>query len=243
VLKRDGLRLHYEIEGEGSPILFVHSATSSGSHEWGTLVEKLSDGYRCIVPDLRSHGRSDHVAGNLGLDAVLEDLRALLAHETTAPPHVVGFSFGAEVALELEIRHPGSTKSLTLVSPGTGHPRGVPRSERMAIGWPRSLRDLHLPKHGPDQWRTILDALSADAVTRDQIPDEVLSAIRSPILLVVGSKDQPIRIEQARHLARLNGLAQLVVVDGSGHAAHKARPELVLKEVVSFLAASEVANH
>ena len=235
-LELHGVRLHYDIEGDGPPILFVHSATSSGNHEWRALVNALSDRYRCVLPDLRGHGRSDHVAGTLGLDQVLDDLRALLDHEGIARPHVVGFSFGAEVALEMEVRDPGTVASLILVSPSTGHPAGVPRSERTVVGWPRSLRDLHAAKHGPEQWRTILETLSDDASTRNQIPDDLLSAIGCPMLLVVGSEDQHIRVAQARHLAELNDRARLVVVAGAGHAAHAAQPELFTGVVTNFLA-------
>jgi pimeloyl-ACP methyl ester carboxylesterase len=241
-LERNGARLHYDVEGEGPSILFVHSATSAGNHEWRALVDELSDRYRCIVPDLRGHGRSDHVAGTLGLDQVLDDLRALLVHERIVRPHVVGFSFGAEVALELEVRDPGTVSSLILVSPSTGHPAGVPRSEKTATGWPRSLRDLHEAKHGPEQWRTILEALSADAATRSQIPDAVLAAVGCRMLLVVGAKDQRIRVVQARQLAELNSGARLVVVAGAGHAVHVAQPELFAEEVTAFLADSMAAG-
>ncbi|HEX3841563.1 MAG TPA: alpha/beta hydrolase [Acidimicrobiales bacterium] len=235
-LERPGVRLHYDVVGDGPAILFVHSATSAGNHEWRTLVDDLSGRYRCIVPDLRGHGQSDHGAGTLGLDQILDDLRALLAHEHIVRPHVVGFSFGAEAALELEVRDPGTVSSLILVSPSIGHPTGVPRSEQIATGWPRSLRDLHEAKHGPEQWRTILETLSADAATRSQIPDEVLSAIGCRMLLVAGSEDQRIRVAQARHLAELNHRARLVVVPGAGHAAHAAEPKLFAEEVTAFLA-------
>jgi 3-oxoadipate enol-lactonase len=240
-LEHQGARLHYDVVGDGPAVLFVHSATSAGHHEWGSLVAQLSDRFRCVVPDLRGHGRSDHVAGTLGLDQVLADLRAILAHEEIVRPHLVGFSFGAEVALEMEVRQPGTVRSLVLVSPGTGHPAGVPRSERSARGWPRSLRDLHEGKHGPDQWRTILDTLSVDAATRNQIPDATLLAIECQMLLVVGSEDQPIRVAQARQLAELNRRARLIVVSGAGHAAHLVDPERFASEVTAFLARATVA--
>jgi 3-oxoadipate enol-lactonase len=234
-LERDGVRIYYRVEGDGSPILLVHSATSTGDHDWRLLVRALSGSYRCVVPDLRSHGQSDHAAQALGLDAVLEDLRALIEKEGLGRPHVIGFSFGAEVALELEVRHPGSVASLTLLSPAIGHPTGVPRSEKLAAWWPRSLRELHIARHGPDQWSTILAMLSADAAGRGLIPDLDLARIACPMLLVVGTADAANRIAQARHLASVNPLAELVTIEGAGHAALAAAPELVVERIVSFL--------
>jgi pimeloyl-ACP methyl ester carboxylesterase len=129
VIERAGARLHYKVEGSGAPVLMVHSATSTGAHDWDALVRRLSPMYCCIVPDLRSHGISDHVDGALGLSDVVSDFRALITHIGRARPHIVGFSFGAEVALDMEIQQPGTAESLILVSPGTGHPEGLPRAE------------------------------------------------------------------------------------------------------------------
>jgi pimeloyl-ACP methyl ester carboxylesterase len=240
VIKRDGTRLHYEIEGNGAPILMIHSATSTGAHEWDALVQRLCSSFRCIVPDLRSHGASDHIDGTLGLDAVANDLRYLISQLRLARPHIVGFSFGAEVALEMEIRWPRTAESLILVSPGTGHSNDVPPAKAMATRWPRSLRELHIDKHGPEHWRTILEALAADAASRRQLPDKILSAINCPVLLVVGSEDQPHRVNQARHLAEVNSRVSLIRMNGAGHAAHAAEPEQFADSVVEFLEGLEI---
>src|ERR1700738_2711204 len=56
--ERDGLTLGYSVMGDGHPILFVHGATATGEFEWGGLAAGLSPGYRCVLPDLRGHGRS-----------------------------------------------------------------------------------------------------------------------------------------------------------------------------------------
>jgi pimeloyl-ACP methyl ester carboxylesterase len=236
LLERDGAQLHYRVEGSGAPVLLIHSATSTGTYEWDALVQRLRLSYRCIVPDLRSHGSSDHVEGALGLDEVVSDLRSLIAQVDLGRPHVVGFSFGAEVALEMEIHQPGTAQSLILVSPGTGHSDGVPQVEKMAVRWPRSLRELHTSKHGPNHWRTILETLSDDASNRAQVADDVLSGIDCPMLLVVGSEDQPIRVGQALRLAELNSRARLVTMDGVGHAAHAADPDTFADVAGDFLA-------
>jgi 3-oxoadipate enol-lactonase len=236
--ERNGMQLHYRTEGVGPPVLFIHSATSTGQHDWGDLARALARSHHCVLPDLRSHGRSDHEAGGLGLDEVLEDLRALIEAERLGRPDVIGFSFGAEVALELEVRIPTTVASLTLVSPGTGHSRGVPDPEKLTNWWPQPLRDLHADRHGADHWRTILTTLSDDARGRAQLSDEVLASIGCPMLLIVGSSDQRRRVDQARHLAEVNPRARLVMVEGAGHAVHAQEPAVVQREVEAFLSES-----
>jgi pimeloyl-ACP methyl ester carboxylesterase len=135
----------------------------------------------------------------------------------------------------MEIRRPGTAESLTLVSPGTGHSSDVPQAKTMATRWPRSLRNLHTDKHGPEHWRTILEALANDAASRGQLSDEALSAIDCPILLVIGTEDQPYRVNQAQHMTAANARARLIRMDGAGHAAHAADPEQFADCVVKFL--------
>ena len=58
--QHDGLTLAYAVVGDGpQPILFVHGATATGEFEWAGLAAALGPGYRCILPDLRGHGRSE----------------------------------------------------------------------------------------------------------------------------------------------------------------------------------------
>ena len=58
--QHDGLTLAYAVVGDGpQPILFVHGATATGEFEWADLAAALGPGYRCILPDLRGHGRSE----------------------------------------------------------------------------------------------------------------------------------------------------------------------------------------
>ena len=234
--ERAGVGIRYRVEGTGPGVVFVHSATSTAMHEWGALVSRLIPTYHCVLPDLRSHGASDHQEGELGLDEVVADLVGLIEHEELRRPVFIAFSFGAEVALELEIRYPGTSSALVLVSPGTGHPLPVPKQEVMVPSWPRALRDLHVARHGPDHWRTILQMLSDDAAERPQIPDEMLTAISCPLLLIVGSEDQRRRVRQARHFAEVNSGAQLEVIEGAGHAVHLAEPEWFADRVLRFLA-------
>ena len=153
----DGLTLHYEVIGSGEPILCVHGATGAGMHEWSKLAGRLSDSFQLVVPDLRSHSMSEHRPGAVGIEYVVGDLLALVDELDLGRPHVMGFSFGAEVALDLELTHPGTCRSLILLSPGLGDPKSsVPTRERLVATWPDSLRRLHADKHGEDHWLEVM---------------------------------------------------------------------------------------
>src|SRR6201999_1387554 len=110
--------------------------------------------YRCILPDLRGHGSSEDNT-DLSSEAICDDLLHLSDHLGLIQPHVVGFSYGAEAALRLELTRPGTARSLVLISPGTGRPDDyrAPTLEHLYKTWPFALRRLHEDRHGPDHWQ------------------------------------------------------------------------------------------
>jgi pimeloyl-ACP methyl ester carboxylesterase len=60
----DGTRLHYEIEGEGPPLV-LHLGAGGDSELWRAAgyLEPLAKSHRCILFDHRGHGRSDRPRG------------------------------------------------------------------------------------------------------------------------------------------------------------------------------------
>jgi pimeloyl-ACP methyl ester carboxylesterase len=95
----DNLKLYYETHGEGDPILFIHGFPLSGEL-WHPTVERL-DGWRCIVPDLRGHGRSEP-AETASMARFAADLVGILQQlNESRPAVVVGLSMGGPIAFEL----------------------------------------------------------------------------------------------------------------------------------------------
>jgi pimeloyl-ACP methyl ester carboxylesterase len=247
--EHDGLTLAYCVVGSGpQPILFVHGATATGEFEWADLAAALGSGYRCILPDLRGHGRSEFASSAYTGEAVCADLRHLIDHLELGRPHIVGFSYGSEIALMLELWAPGTARSLVLISPGTGRPSDyrVPRLEYLHRTWPFALRHLHEAAHGPEHWRDLVTALHEDSVSRSQLSDDVLAGVACPILLMSGDRDEPTRQQQGRRFAQLNAQARYVEIAGAAHAAHQKCPDTVRRIIGEFLAEVEierVGNH
>lgn len=234
--QHDGLELHYELVGAGPAVLCVHGATGTGSYEWSKLADALRQRYRFVIPDLRGHGPSEYRAGEMSIEAVNGDLVALIAHEDLEPPHVLAFSFGAEAALELELTYPGTAASLVLLSPGLGDPKSsVPTRSQLEQGWPRSLRALHAERHGDDHWLDVMLELCERAAVRPKADLEAIGGIACPILLVLGSEDDPRRLRQAEVMRDAHARTQVVTVEGGRHAVHKDFPSEVATVIDEFL--------
>jgi 3-oxoadipate enol-lactonase len=234
--QHEGLSLHYEIVGTGPPVLCVHGASCAGAFEWSKVAEGLKDHYRFVIPDLRGHGYSDYRAGEMSIEAVDRDLIKLIAHEHLEPPHMLAFSFGSEAALDLELANPGTAASLILLSPGLGDPKSsVPTRPQLEAGWPRALRTLHTDRHGADHWLDIMVELCERAVARPKADLNAIAQIQCPVLLVLGSEDDPRRLRQAEVMRDAHDRTEIVVINGGRHAVHKDRPAEVVGAIESFL--------
>jgi 3-oxoadipate enol-lactonase len=237
--ERDGLTLAYSVVGDGQqPIVFIHGATATGEFEWGALAAALGPGYRCILPDIRGHGRSGLASSTHTGEQVCADLQHLIDHLQLGRPHVVGFSYGSEIALMLELSAPGAARSLVMISPGTGRPRDyrAPRLEHLYRTWPFTLRRLHEANHGPEHWRQLVTALHEDSVGRAELPPQTLAGVECPILLLAGEHDEPTRRHQGQRFAKLNERARYVEITGAPHAAHHRSPDTVGQVIAGFLA-------
>lgn len=133
----DGVRLHYEEAGSGTPVLFIHEF--AGDHRsWEPQVRAVARRYRCIVYAARGYPPSDVPTDPAAYsqDLAVQDAVAVLDHLGIDQAHVVGLSMGAFCALHLGLRRPERTRSLGVAGCGYGaHPdvRETFRAESEAI--------------------------------------------------------------------------------------------------------------
>ncbi|NVB43313.1 alpha/beta hydrolase [Pseudenhygromyxa sp. WMMC2535] len=127
ILSTDRLDVHAWIAGDPAnpPLLLVHGNASSGVF-FDRVQAKLAERYFVIAPDMRGYGRSQAKAidATRGMRDMSDDLAALLASEalglgSDAKAHVLGWSAGANVAMQLAMDHGGRVASLTLLNPGS----------------------------------------------------------------------------------------------------------------------------
>ncbi len=107
--------IHYEIVGEGDPVLLIAGIASDGA-SWGPLVPLLR-GRQVITIDNRGSGRSK-VEGPIEIFEIADDCAALLEHLGLGAVDVVGHSLGGMIGLLLAVRHPQKVKRLVTLTSG-----------------------------------------------------------------------------------------------------------------------------
>jgi len=119
LLSLDDARLFYEVVGSGDPILVVHGGPGLDHAYLQPGLNVLARQNTLVYYDQRGLGRSSAALepSSINLDAFVQDIEALRQAAGYDRVNVLGHSFGALIALEYAARHPGSVRSLILMSP------------------------------------------------------------------------------------------------------------------------------
>lgn len=120
----DARQLHVHTRGSGPVLTFLHGFTQT-SRSWDPIVEHFVATHTCQTVDLPGHGASPD--GRRSLPDIANDLAV-----SATPGTVIGYSFGARVALHLALLHPTHVKQLVLVSGTAGIVDDHERAQRRA---------------------------------------------------------------------------------------------------------------
>lgn len=121
VRTEDGVELHCEEAGRGTPLVFVHEFAGD-ARSWEPQLRFFARRYRCIAFNARGYPPSsvprDQAA--YSQDRATEDIAAVIRGLDLAPAHVVGLSMGGFATLHLGLRYPHLARSLTAAGVGYG---------------------------------------------------------------------------------------------------------------------------
>jgi pimeloyl-ACP methyl ester carboxylesterase len=116
VAEVNGTRLYYELHGDGEPLALVHGSWGDATG-WQLVIPVLAESFRVLVYDRRGHSRSEGPDGQGSVHEDAHDLAALLGALALAPAHVVGNSYGGNVALRVAATRPHLMRSLSCHEP------------------------------------------------------------------------------------------------------------------------------
>ena len=244
---REDVRLHYEVEGHGPPLVLHHGL--GGSLEvWRQLgyAAALRDNYKVILLDARGHGASDkpHDRRAYGLLNQVADVLAVLEALQLSKAHFLGYSMGGWIGLGLAKYAPERVESLVL---GGTHPYADPSyveafgpldggdPEAFLAALERVLGEPVPREVRPRLLANDLRALTAVAAQPRPSLEDVLPTMMMPCLLFVGGADG--RRAAVEKCAGQISHAALVTIPGGSHVDTLVRSDVVLPHVMRFLAA------
>jgi pimeloyl-ACP methyl ester carboxylesterase len=112
-----GVDYHYEVRGQGDPLLLLHGGLTEGGGMFTPVLPALAAGGRqAITVDLQGHGRTNLGNRPIRCESIADDLVEVLKKLGLPKLDVLGYSFGGCVALRLAIQHPDRVRRLAIVS-------------------------------------------------------------------------------------------------------------------------------
>jgi pimeloyl-ACP methyl ester carboxylesterase/predicted glycosyltransferase len=138
-IKRDGVRLYYEVYGSGEPTVFLLPTWSIiHSRHWKMQIPYLARHCRVLTFDGRGNGRSDRPETGYSEEEFAADALAVMEATATERAVIVSLSVGAQRALILAAGHPDRVTGAVFICPA------VPFASPQA-GDARDLLDEVLP--------------------------------------------------------------------------------------------------
>lgn len=233
--KATGVKIYYEVAGQGPPLVFVH-ANPFDRRLWMYQVARFSQSYTTINVDIRGYGFSDKPATPFTLEDMADDIAGVMQTEGVEKAIIAGCSVGSGIGLLFGLDRPQMTEALVLVG---GSSRGGGNIQNRIDGYTsadlpgyrrKHMRELFAPgfpdtPHGRwvmnlfDENSQTLSGESIAQIFRARAGCNMtprLAAISAPTLVINGAHD--LSLAAGRETAAGIAGARHVVIPGTGHA-------------------------
>jgi pimeloyl-ACP methyl ester carboxylesterase len=268
----DGVRLHYQEKGTGTPLVLIHGYTSS-TYSWKEVFEPLSKNFRVIAVDLKGFGFSGKPDGDYTRRAQALLAAHLIDYLKIEKAWLCGNSMGGEVALNVALANPERVAGLILIDsagvevPGSGSlaPRYLQLPVVGRVLTALALTSDKLVRQGlqksfydqtkitnervANYYRPLQTRGGQLAAVRartqwDLFPIETdLTRIHLPTLIIWGAEDRLIPLAAGRKMNSYIKDSKLVVFDSCGHLPQEEMPERVVDEINRFVAGTTQARN
>ena len=257
----DGIDFVYFEGGKGSETIVLLHGFAADKSNWIRFVRTLISEYKVIIPDQAGHGES---GGTLKDSYTISSQANRLAQFTSKIGvdkfHLVGNSMGGAIAFFFSFQHPDRVKSLGLFdSAGVISPEPSELSKLLTRGenpliadsaesyerlldftmedppflpWPFAnvMSRKSTPRKGLNE-KIFADIIKPGKYTAQQ----VLSAIKTPVLILWGKEDRVIHVSSVSVFERYLSNQKNIVLENVGHAPMVERPEQTANIIKDFI--------
>lgn len=248
----NGMRMYYEISGEGEPIVVLHGAYMN-IPSMGDIIPMLAETRRVYAVELQGHGRTEDIDRSITYPALAEDVALFMDALNLPEADVFGYSMGAAVGFQLAVRHPLKVDQLVAASLAYDIEGMQPEYRAMV---PSMTPDMFTGTPIEQDWKRLAPDPDGfdDFVTRmiglEHEPvswEEDVRTLQAPVLLISGDADVS-TLEHSVAMFRLLGggsmgdlgnplpASRLAILPATSHTAIIRQPELLNAFIAPFLA-------
>ncbi|MCE7006851.1 alpha/beta fold hydrolase [Kibdelosporangium philippinense] len=253
-------RIHVQVSGSGTPIVFWSSLLMDGSM-WTAQEKHFADRYQVVLVDPPGHGQSDPLTELFTFDECARCVTQILDGIGAERAHFVGNSWGGMIGGTLAAHYPSRVISAVLMN-CTGSP--APRAQKIEYGLLRHISRV-IGMRGPlvksavdaftgpttrcsrpevvariDQAIRRIDVRSTGRAVTSVVPRRpnqlpLFKQISVPVLVVAGAQDATFPVAETKAMADAIPGAKFVVLPDTAHLAGLENPDEVNALIDDFL--------
>jgi pimeloyl-ACP methyl ester carboxylesterase len=216
----NGLKMYYEIYGNGNPVVLLHGGGSTIQTTFGKILPLFAQHFKVIAAELQAHGHTSDRDSEESFQQDAADVVALLEYLKIEKAHFVGFSNGGHAAMQIAITYPAVVNKLVLISSFCKRNGTVP-------GFFDSLQAATLDNM-PTALKTAYLHINSDLAGLEAMfkkdknrmlqfkdwTDDEIKSIKAPTLVIAGDQDV-VTPEHAALMCRLISHARLMILPGN----------------------------
>ena len=252
----DGNKIRYLESGDSKNILVLVHGLGASAERWNNVIPNFAKYYHVIVPDLIGFGYSDKPIVDYTADFFSTFLGKFFDALGIKRPIVIGSSLGGQIAAEYASANPNNVEKLILVSPSGAMKQSTPALDAyiMAALYPNEQSAKNAFELMESSGNEVDDGIVQGFIERMQLPNAKLAfmstvlglknsetimpklhMIRSPTLIIWGSKDPVIPIQYADNFASYIVDCRFYRMDDCGHTPYVQDPSAFSSIVLEFL--------
>jgi pimeloyl-ACP methyl ester carboxylesterase len=248
----NGIKVYYEVYGEGQPLVLLHGAFYTIEMNWSQLIPELSKTRKVIAIEFQGHGHTPFSERKLDLATLASDVDGVMNHLKVDSADVAGYSMGGSVAYQFAIKFPKRVKKIVIISSTYKSSGWMPEiSNAFKNMKPELFADTPMKTAydavAPDKtkWTKFIEQMIAFAGQPFDLGDANVAKINSPVLLIAGDNDGLNKIELIKTYQLLGGCviadfapmpkSQLAIVPAQGHVGVMMQTKTILDFLNSFL--------
>lgn len=247
----NGLKMYYEVYGKGDPIIMLHGGYMN-IPSMGEIIPKLASTHKVYALEFQGHGRTNDINRPITYPNLADDVAAFMDTVGLKKADVFGYSVGAEVGLQLAIRHTEKVNRLIAASAAYDL-EGWQPDFKAAI--PKMTVEMIVKMPFAEDYRKLapnpdgFPALAEKLIALEKEPmawKEDVKKLKIPVLIIAGDADVA-TLEHTIALFRLLGGgvmgdmgkplpdSRLAIMPGTSHTAVITQVDLLLAFIEPFL--------
>jgi len=248
----NGIKVYYEIYGEGNPIILLHGAFFTIDMNWGELIPELSKTRKVIALEMQGHGHTAFSDRELSITTLASDVEKLMDYLKIDSADVAGFSMGGSVAYQFAVQTPKRLRRLVIISSTYKTDGWLPIVNTTFKNFKPEFFDNSPLKTAYDavapdktKWTKFLQQMFAFVQVPFNVGDSNIAKIAAPVLIISGDNDGLDKIELMKTYNLLGGgvsadlspmpKSHLAIVPWQGHVSLMMQTKTILGYLNDFL--------